>query len=90
MSADFAHQFVSKLISSTSVMLVTEPLLLLCEIGILRKLRPAVLAHVKTSAVNRPAIFAARLVGVGLYSDTGIYAVRPAVHSPATPIRLSP
>ena len=51
MSADFAHQFVSKLRRRTSVMLVTEPLLLLCEIGILRKLRPAVLAHVKTSAV---------------------------------------
>ena len=50
-SADLAHSFVSKLRNRSSVKVVCEPLLLLCEIGILRRIRPAVFAHVKTSAV---------------------------------------
>src|SRR5438105_500647 len=31
--------------------MITEPLLLLCEIGILERIRPAVHAHIKASAV---------------------------------------
>jgi len=51
MSADLAHQFVSKLRKRSSDKVVSEPVLLLCVIGILRRIRPAVFAHVKTSAV---------------------------------------
>jgi hypothetical protein len=50
-SADLAHSFVSKLRKRKCNGTVSEPLLLLCEIGILRRIRPAVFAHVKTSAV---------------------------------------
>lgn len=50
-SADLAHQYVSKLRKGTCNGIVCEPLLLLCEIGILRKIRPAMFAHVRTSAV---------------------------------------
>ena len=53
MSADLAHQFVSKLRNSRSGTMITEPLLTLCEIGILETVRPAVFAHIKTSAVYR-------------------------------------
>ena len=53
MSADLAHQFVSKLRNSRSGTMITEPLLALCEIGILETVRPAVFAHVKASAVYR-------------------------------------
>ena len=50
-SADLAHSFVSKIRKRNRPTTITEPLGLLCEIGILRKIRPAVFAHVKTSAV---------------------------------------
>ena len=50
-SADLAHSFVSKLRKRSSDKVVSEPVLLLCVIGILRRIRPAVFAHVKTSAV---------------------------------------
>jgi hypothetical protein len=50
-SADLAHQYVSKLRKRPCDGTVCEPLLLLCEIGILRRMRPAVFAHIKTSAV---------------------------------------
>ena len=56
MSADLAHQFVSKLRNSRSGTMITEPLLVLCKIGILEMVRSAVFAHVKTSAVYRFAI----------------------------------
>jgi hypothetical protein len=51
MSADLAHQFVSKLRKKDCATTITEPLLLLCGIGILRTVHPAVFAHIKTSAV---------------------------------------
>jgi hypothetical protein len=51
MSADLAHQFVSKLRNTRFGTMITEPLLTLCEIGILEMVRPAVFAHIKTSAV---------------------------------------
>jgi hypothetical protein len=50
-SADLAHQFVSKVRRRDCNITATEPLLLLCKIGILRRKRPAVFAHVRTSAV---------------------------------------
>jgi hypothetical protein len=50
-SADLAHSFVSKLRRRDCDATVTEPLSLLCEIGVLRRIRPAVFAHIKTSAV---------------------------------------
>ena len=52
-SADLAHSFVSKIRRRDRPTTITEPLHLLCVIGILRKIRPAVFAHVKTSAVYR-------------------------------------
>ena len=53
MSADLAHQLVSKLRKKDCGTAITEPLLLLWKIGVLERLRPAVHAHVKTSAVYR-------------------------------------
>jgi hypothetical protein len=53
MSADLAHQFVSKLRNTCFGTMITEPLLAVCEIGILETVRPAVFAHVKASAVYR-------------------------------------
>ena len=50
-SADLAHSFVSKLRKRDRPTMITEPLLLLCTIGVLQRLRPPVFAHVKTSAV---------------------------------------
>ena len=50
-SADLAHSFVSKIRKKDCATTITEPLLLLCKIGILRTVRPAVFAHIKTSAV---------------------------------------
>ena len=50
-SADLAHQFVSKLRKKNCATTITEPLLLLWKIGVLERLRPAVHAHVKASAV---------------------------------------
>src|SRR5262249_7580441 len=50
-SANLAHSFVSKLRKRDSNTTITEPLCLLCVIGILRKKRPAIFAHIKTSAV---------------------------------------
>jgi hypothetical protein len=50
-SADLAHQFVSKLRNSGCGRMITEPLSLLCKIGVLQRIRPAVHAHVKASAV---------------------------------------
>jgi hypothetical protein len=52
-SADLAHQFVSKLRSRSRNGTCTEPLLLLCRVGILERIRRAVFAHVKTSAGYR-------------------------------------
>ena len=52
-SADLAHQFVSKLRNRSRDDVSTEPLLLLCRLGILERIRPAVFAHVKTSARYR-------------------------------------
>jgi hypothetical protein len=52
-SADLAHQFVSKLRNGECGRVTTEPLLVLCKIGILEKIRPATHAHVKASAVYR-------------------------------------
>jgi hypothetical protein len=52
-SADLAHSFVSKVRKRDHKTTITEPLCLLCEIGVLQKLRAAVFAHVKTSAVYR-------------------------------------
>jgi len=51
MSADLAHQFVSKLRKKDCATTITEPLLLLWKIGVLERLRPAVHAHVKASAL---------------------------------------
>ena len=50
-SADLARSFVSKLRKKDCATTITEPLLLLCGIGILRTVHPAVFAHIKTSAV---------------------------------------
>jgi hypothetical protein len=50
-SAELAHSFVSKIRKRDCPTTITEPLCLLRRIGILRRLRPAVFAHVKTSAV---------------------------------------
>jgi hypothetical protein len=50
-SADLAHSFISKIRKRDSPTTITEPLCLLCAIGILQKVRPAVFAHIKTSAV---------------------------------------
>src|SRR5260370_23429765 len=50
-SADLAHSFVSKLRKRDRPTTITEPLCLLCAIGILRKVRPAVFRHIKTSAI---------------------------------------
>jgi hypothetical protein len=50
-SANLAHSYVSKLRNRTCNGTVTEPLLLLCQVGILQKIRPAVFAHVKVSAL---------------------------------------
>jgi hypothetical protein len=52
-SADLAHSFVSKIRKRDHPTTITEPLHLLCAIGILHKVRPAVFAHIKTSAVYR-------------------------------------
>ena len=52
-SADLAHSFTSKIRKRNSPTTITEPLCLLCAIGILQKVRPAVFAHIKTSAVYR-------------------------------------
>jgi len=52
-SSDLAHSFVSKLRIRNSEEVPTEPLLLLCKVGILRKVRPAVFAHIRSSAVYR-------------------------------------
>ena len=52
-SADLAHQYVSKLRKKDSPTTVTEPLLVLVKIGILCRVRPAVHAHIKASAVYR-------------------------------------
>ena len=49
-SADLAHSFISKIRKRDRPATITEPLCLLCEIGILQKVRPAVFAHIKTSA----------------------------------------
>jgi hypothetical protein len=51
--ADLAHQFVSKLRKKDCATSITEPLLLLCKIGILRQEHPAVFAHIRTPAVYR-------------------------------------
>ena len=50
-SADLARSFVSKLRNRSCAASITEPLLLLCHIGMLQRVRPAVFAHIKTSAV---------------------------------------
>ena len=50
-SADLAHGFASKIRKRDRPFTITEPLCLLCAIGILRRIHRAVFAHVKTSAV---------------------------------------
>jgi hypothetical protein len=50
-SADLAHSFVSKLRKRDRPTTMTEPLCLLSTIGVLRKIRPAVFAHIKSSAM---------------------------------------
>ena len=50
-SADLAHSFISKIRKRDCPTTITEPLCLLCTVGVLQRLRPAVFAHVKTSAV---------------------------------------
>lgn len=50
-SADLAHGFVSKIRKRDRRSTITEPLCVLCWIGILRRKHRAVFAHVKTSAV---------------------------------------
>lgn len=50
-SADLARSFCSKLRKRDRVTTIAEPVYLLCAIGILQKVRPAVFAHIKTSAV---------------------------------------
>jgi hypothetical protein len=50
-SADLAHSFVSKIRKRDRPTTVTEPLFLLCVLGLLQKVRAAVFAHIKTSAV---------------------------------------
>jgi len=52
-SADLAHSFISKIRKRDRLSIITEPLRLLCAIGILRRERPAIFAHIKTSAVYR-------------------------------------
>ena len=52
-SADLAHSFVSKIRKRDRPNTITEPLCLLCAIGVLRRKRPAIFAHIKTSAVYR-------------------------------------
>jgi hypothetical protein len=49
-SADLARQYISKLRKKDRPTTITEPLLLLCEIGMLRRVRPAVFAHIKAPA----------------------------------------
>src|SRR6266480_4433474 len=51
MSADLAHSFVSKIRKRNRPSTITEPLFLLCWIGILQRIHRAVFAHIKTSAV---------------------------------------
>jgi hypothetical protein len=50
-SADLAHSFVSKLRKRDRPTTTTEPLCLLCTIGLLRKICPAVFSHIRASAV---------------------------------------
>jgi hypothetical protein len=50
-SADLAHQFVSKLRKKDAASTITEPLMVLVDIGILRRVRPAVFAHIRAPAV---------------------------------------
>jgi len=52
-SANLARSYVSKLRQSSHPGIVKEPLPLLCRIGVMAPVRPAVFAHVKTSAVYR-------------------------------------
>jgi hypothetical protein len=52
-SADLAHSFTSKIRKRDCPTTITEPLCLLCATGILRRKRPAIFAHIKTSAVYR-------------------------------------
>ena len=52
-SGDLANSFVSKLRKRDRPTTVTKPLCLLCTIGVLERLRPAIFAHIKTSAVYR-------------------------------------
>ena len=52
-SADLARSYVSKLRQGSQPGIVKEPLPLLCRIGVMALVRPAVFAHVRTSAVYR-------------------------------------
>ena len=54
-SADLAHGYASKLKNQNGKRTVTEPLQLLCVVGILEKIRSAVYSHIKTPAVYRVA-----------------------------------
>ena len=50
-SADLAHSFISKIRKRDRPSTITEPLFLLCAIGLLRKICPAVFSHIRASAV---------------------------------------
>lgn len=52
-SADLAHQYVSKLRKRSSTAIPTEPLAVLCQIGILSLWRKALFLHIQTSAKYR-------------------------------------
>jgi hypothetical protein len=52
-SADLARQYVSKLRNCCARGAIKEPLPLLCEIGILKRVRPGIHAHICASAVYR-------------------------------------
>jgi hypothetical protein len=52
-SAELGRGYISKLRKGSHPDIVKEPLPLLCKIGILEVERPAVFAHIKTSAVYR-------------------------------------
>jgi hypothetical protein len=52
-SGNLARSYVSRLRKGSRPGMITEPLSLLCRVGIIERVRPAVFAHVKTSAVYR-------------------------------------
>src|SRR5262249_32960183 len=49
-SAELARSYVSKLKTKKGDHSISEPLLVLCEVGIIKRVRPGVCAHVRASA----------------------------------------